>query len=74
MGKTPSAPAWTLALAERVWKCVPLLKELFRRAGLVASVGAAQFVERLVRNEKARDSNPLTSSFSGAKPVGPRGK
>src|SRR5439155_12714868 len=36
--------------------------------------GAAQFVVRLVRNEKARDSNLLTSSFSGAKPVGPRGK
>jgi hypothetical protein len=27
--------------------------------------GIAQLVERLVRNEKARGSNPLTSSFSG---------
>ena len=26
--------------------------------------GIAQLVERLVRNEKARGSNPLTSSFS----------
>ena len=26
--------------------------------------GMAQLVERLVRNEKARGSNPLTSSFS----------
>ena len=27
--------------------------------------GIAQLVERLVRNEKARGSNPLTSSFPG---------
>jgi hypothetical protein len=30
----------------------------------IGNGGIAQLVERLVRNEKARGSNPLTSSFS----------
>jgi hypothetical protein len=31
-------------------------------SGLLISGGIAQLVERLVRNEKARGSNPLTST------------
>ena len=46
---------WTHMVENSLWFCV-------LNSGERAFGGIAQLVERLVRNEKARGSNPLTSS------------
>ena len=48
-----------------------IVAEIFSARDIIFafSGGIAQLVERLVRNEKARGSNPLTSTFRFAKSV-----
>jgi len=59
----PSHGRWLLAKADGSWVEIELEFFTLSRGGNFG--GIAQLVERLVRNEKVRGSNPLTSKAAG---------